>query len=195
MMSVTRNLFSTLQGLWLPIVWTQKRQRSGVRAIPMDLHRVVGKTGHFIVFLNAQYFGRRTPILEKFPPAIHGNVSQCFSGPGSSTSNSFGDGAYRVPSPRVAGDSSPRNGAHVRWKTSIRNDALNCSPGAITRSPLPELNAFVSAVIGSIAMNSLSFGAKICANGNPVSNSIAMEEPPPSIENLACSLESANPSS
>jgi hypothetical protein len=57
----------------------------------------------------------------------------------------------------------------------IRNEAVNSSPAAITRSPSPVLSAFVFAVIGSMAMNSLSFGAKICAKSKPLSNSIAME--------------------
>jgi hypothetical protein len=53
------------------------------------------------------------------------------------------------------------HGDHSWWETSIRNEAINCSPAAITRSPSPEHSAFVFAVIGSMAMNSLSFGAKI----------------------------------
>jgi hypothetical protein len=60
-------------------------------------------------------------------------------------------------------------------KTSIRNEAINCSPGATTRRPSPEQSAFVAAVIGSMAMNSLSFGAKIWAKGKPLLNSMAME--------------------
>ena len=66
-------------------------------------------------------------------------------------------------------------GDYGRWSISIRNDALNCSPGAITRRASPEHSAFVGAVIGSMAIKSLSFGAKSCANGKPLVNSIAME--------------------
>src|ERR1700759_4150164 len=68
-----------------------------------------------------------------------------------------------------------RYGDHVWRETWIRNEAVKCSPGAITRRASPEESAFVLAGIGSMAMKSLSFGAKIWAKEKPVSNSMAME--------------------
>src|SRR3954451_5160081 len=69
--------------------------------------------------------------------------------------------------------------------TPIVKAALNESPGATVRTPVPVRSAFVGAVIGSKQMNALPAGAKTWPSGNPRSNVTVSRRPPPATENVA----------